>query len=327
MNPTTELHNLGQSLWLDNITRDLLVRGTLQRYVRDFAVSGLTSNPTIFDHAIRNTNLYDDAIRDASARGRSGEALFLDLALEDVTEAADLFRPIHDATAGIDGWASLEVSPLLADDAAATVRETVQLHARARRPNLFIKIPGTRAGVTAIEESIFARRAGQRHVAVLARTVRRRGRRLHACCGAAHCCGPRPKGRLGRVNLRQPLGRGGQRHSAARAAQPPRHCHRKAHLQSLPRVAGLAALAQARSRRRTAATPTVGQHREQGSAERPTRCTSRRWRRRTRSTPCPTRRCSPSRITARCAANCLRMVATLKRRSPNSLEQGVDMPR
>ena len=156
MNPTAELHNLGQSLWLDNITRDLLVRGTLQRYVRDFAVSGLTSNPTIFDHAIRNTSLYDDAIVNASARGRSGEALFLDLALEDVTEAADLFRPIHDATAGIDGWASLEVSPLLADDAAATVRETMQLHVRAGRPNLFIKIPGTRAGVTAIEESIFA---------------------------------------------------------------------------------------------------------------------------------------------------------------------------
>jgi transaldolase len=156
MKPTTELHNLGQSLWLDNITRDLLARGTLQRYVREFAVSGLTSNPTIFDRAILNTNLYDDAIREAIACGRSGEALFLDLALEDLREAADLFRPIHDATGGIDGWASLEVSPLLADDAAATVRETVRLHARARRPNLFIKIPGTRAGVTAIEESIFA---------------------------------------------------------------------------------------------------------------------------------------------------------------------------
>ena len=156
MNPTRELHRLGQSLWLDNITRELLVRGTLQRYVHDLAVSGLTSNPAIFDHAIRNTNLYDDAIRDATARGRSGEALFFDLALDDLSKAADLFRPIHDATAGVDGWASLEVSPLLANDAAATVRETVQLYARARRPNLFIKIPGTRAGVTAIEESIFA---------------------------------------------------------------------------------------------------------------------------------------------------------------------------
>ena len=156
MNSTAALDSLGQRLWLDNITRDLLVRGTLQRYVRDFAVSGLTSNPTIFDLAIRNTHLYDDAIRDATQHGRSGEALFLDLALEDLTSAADLFRPIHDATAGMDGWASLEVSPLLADNAAATVRETLRLHALAGRPNLFIKIPGTRAGVSAIEESIFA---------------------------------------------------------------------------------------------------------------------------------------------------------------------------
>ncbi len=156
MNPTTALDRLGQRLWLDNITRDLLASGTLQRYTRDYAVSGLTSNPTIFDHAIRNTNLYDEAISEGAAHGRSGEALFLALALTDVTAAADLFRPIHDSTAGIDGWASLEVSPLLADDAAATVRETIRLYARARRPNLFIKIPGTRAGVTAIEESIFA---------------------------------------------------------------------------------------------------------------------------------------------------------------------------
>jgi transaldolase len=156
MNATTELHRLGQRLWLDNITRDLLVSGTLHRYVRDFSVSGLTSNPTIFDHAILNTHLYDEAIRVAAARGRSGEELFFDLALEDLTAAADLFRPIHDATAGFDGWVSLEVSPLLADDAAATVAEVVRLHARAQRPNLFIKIPGTRAGVTAIEESIFA---------------------------------------------------------------------------------------------------------------------------------------------------------------------------
>jgi transaldolase len=156
MNPTTQLQELGQSLWLDNITRDLLVSRTLQRYVRDFAVSGLTSNPTIFEHAICNTHLYDDAIRAASAHARSCEALFFELALEDLRAAADLFRPIYDATDGMDGWASLEVSPLLADDAAGTVRETVQLYTRAQRPNLFIKIPGTRAGVSAIEESIFA---------------------------------------------------------------------------------------------------------------------------------------------------------------------------
>ena len=156
MNATTALHKLGQRLWLDDITRDLLVRGALQCYVREFALSGLTSNPAIFDHAISNTNLYDGAIRDATEQGRSGESLFLDLALEDLIAAADLFRPIHDATAGVDGWVSLEVSPLLADDTAASVRATVRLYARAGRPNLFIKIPGTRAGVSAIEEAIFA---------------------------------------------------------------------------------------------------------------------------------------------------------------------------
>jgi transaldolase len=156
MNATKQLHDLGQSLWLDNITRGLLVSGTLRRYLSDFAVTGLTSNPTIFDHAIRNTSFYDDAIRDQATAGKSAEALFLDLALEDLTAAADLFRPVHEATGGVDGWVSLEVSPLLADDTAATVREAVQLHARAKRPNLFIKIPGTRAGVAAIEETIFA---------------------------------------------------------------------------------------------------------------------------------------------------------------------------
>ncbi|MEO6974165.1 MAG: transaldolase [Rhodoferax sp.] len=156
MNATQQLHELGQSLWLDNITRGLLESGTLQRYMREFAITGLTSNPTIFDHAIAGSNSYDGAIRDKAAAGKSGEALFFDLALEDLTQAADLFRPVHQATAGVDGWVSLEVSPLLANDAAATVREAVQLHARAARPNLFIKIPGTPAGVIAIEESIFA---------------------------------------------------------------------------------------------------------------------------------------------------------------------------
>ena len=156
MNATQQLHELGQSLWLDNITRGLLASGTLQRYLHDFAVTGLTSNPTIFDLAIRGTNFYDEAIQKKAAAGKSGEALFFDLALEDLTQAADLFRPIHQATAGVDGWVSLEVSPLLASDAAGTVREAAQLHARAARPNLFIKIPGTPAGVIAIEESIFA---------------------------------------------------------------------------------------------------------------------------------------------------------------------------
>jgi transaldolase len=156
MNATQRLHDLGQSLWLDNVTRGLLASGTFGRYVADFAVTGLTSNPTIFDHAIANNDFYDDAIRKKALAGLTGEALFLELALEDLVEAADLLRPVHDATGGADGWVSLEVSPLLADDTAATVKEAAQLHARAHRPNLFIKIPGTRAGIPAIEETIFA---------------------------------------------------------------------------------------------------------------------------------------------------------------------------
>jgi hypothetical protein len=136
MNAAELLHELGQSLWLDNITRGLLASGTLQRYLNDYAVTGLTSNPTIFDHAIRNTDFYDKAISEKTAKGKSGEALFFELALEDLTQAADLFRPIHAATAGIDGWVSLEVSPLLANDTPGTVRMAAQLHDQAERSNL-----------------------------------------------------------------------------------------------------------------------------------------------------------------------------------------------
>lgn len=156
MNATQQLHDLGQSLWLDNITRGLLTSGTLGRYIRELAVTGLTSNPTIFDHAIKDGDFYDAAIRKKALAGESGESLFFELALEDLTQAADLLRPVHDATGGVDGWVSLEVSPLLADDTAGTIRAAARLHARAQRPNLFIKIPGTRAGIPAIEESIYA---------------------------------------------------------------------------------------------------------------------------------------------------------------------------
>jgi len=156
MNATQKLHDLGQSLWLDNITRGLLTSGTLVRYISEFSITGLTSNPTIFEHAIKNSDFYEDAIRKKALAGNSGEALFFELALEDLTQAADHFRPVHVATGGVDGWVSLEVSPLLADDTAATIKAAIQLHARAQRPNLFIKIPGTRAGIPAIEESIFA---------------------------------------------------------------------------------------------------------------------------------------------------------------------------
>jgi transaldolase len=156
MDSTQQLHDLGQSLWLDHITRTLLTSGTLARYIQKFVVTGLTSNPTIFDLAIENGDCYDDAIRKKALAGKSGETLFFELALEDLVQAADLFRPIHDATRGFDGWVSLEVSPLLADDTTGTIKAAAQLHTRARRPNLFIKIPGTRAGIPAVEEAIFA---------------------------------------------------------------------------------------------------------------------------------------------------------------------------
>src|SRR6476619_743070 len=156
MKATQQLHNLGQSLWLDNITRDLLNNGTLERYIAELAITGLTSNPTIFDHAIKNSSSYDRAIRDYASKGKSGEELFFELALEDLTRAADLFRPIYERTNGVDGWVSLEVSPLLAHDTASTIAAAKSLHARARRPNLFIKIPGTQEGLPAIEEAIFA---------------------------------------------------------------------------------------------------------------------------------------------------------------------------
>jgi transaldolase len=156
MKPTQKLHNLGQSLWLDNITRDLLNSGTLKRYIDELSVTGLTSNPTIFDHAIKNSAAYDGAIREEMAKGKAGEDLFFDLALDDLMRAADLFRPVQDRTNGVDGWVSLEVSPLLAHDTARTIAAAKELSARAGRPNLFIKIPGTKEGLPAIEEAIFA---------------------------------------------------------------------------------------------------------------------------------------------------------------------------
>src|SRR6516164_7165389 len=156
MKATQLLHNLGQSLWLDNITRDLLDNGTLQQYIDELSVTGLTSNPTIFDHAIKNSTAYDAAIRDGLSKGKAGEELFFDLALDDITRAADLFRPIYDRTNTVDGWVSLEVSPLLAHDTASTFAAAKDLFARAARPNLLIKIPGTKEGVPAIEEAIFA---------------------------------------------------------------------------------------------------------------------------------------------------------------------------
>jgi transaldolase len=156
MKPTAILHDAGQSLWLDNITRDLLTNGTLKHYIDELSVTGLTSNPTIFDHALKNSTAYDDPILQNLDARRPAEDLFFDLALEDLTRAADLFRPIHAATNGVDGFVSLEVSPLLAHDTARTLAAARTLHRRAGRPNLFIKIPGTPEGLPAIEGAIFA---------------------------------------------------------------------------------------------------------------------------------------------------------------------------
>jgi transaldolase len=156
MKSTATLHDLGQSLWLDNITRNLLRTGLLRRYIDELSISGLTSNPTIFNHAILKSTDYDAAIAEKLEQGKSGEQLFFELALEDLTQAADLFRSAHELTDGVDGWVSLEVSPLLAHNAATTVAEAKELHARAKRPNLFIKIPGTKEGIPAIEEATFA---------------------------------------------------------------------------------------------------------------------------------------------------------------------------
>ncbi len=156
MKPTKKLHDLGQSLWLDNITRELLTTGTLKRYIDEFSVTGLTSNPTIFDHAIKNSTAYDDAIRTKRNAEKSSEDLFFELALEDTTAAADLFRSIWQKTNGVDGWVSLEVSPLLAHDARSTMAAAAYLHSQAARPNLFIKIPGTQQGLPAIEAAIVA---------------------------------------------------------------------------------------------------------------------------------------------------------------------------
>ena len=156
MKATQRLHDLGQSLWLDHITRELLSSGTLQRYIDELSVTGLTSNPTIFDQAISKSPAYDDDIRSLVGRGLSGEDLFFELALKDLKQAARLFAPIHQRTGGVDGWVSLEVSPLLAFDTKKTINQAKTLHEKAGEPNLFIKIPGTKEGKAAIEEAIFA---------------------------------------------------------------------------------------------------------------------------------------------------------------------------
>jgi len=156
MKATQQLHDLGQSLWLDNITRRMLGDGTLEGYIRELSVTGLTSNPTIFDKAISSTEDYDEQIAQDAPGSGDHEELFFKLAIADLTEATKLFQETHDRTAGVDGWCSLEVSPKIADDAETTIQQAAKLHSQAGRENLYIKIPGTTAGLTAIEESIYA---------------------------------------------------------------------------------------------------------------------------------------------------------------------------
>lgn len=156
MKPTQQLNQLGQSLWLDNITRDLLNSGALRRYIDELSVTGLTSNPTIFDAAIGGGHSYDAGIREKTREGASGEDLFVELALDDLRRAADMFHPAFEASQHMDGWVSMEVSPLLASDTKGSIRAAKHIHQQAARANLFVKIPGTPEGIPAIEESIFA---------------------------------------------------------------------------------------------------------------------------------------------------------------------------
>ena len=233
MKATRILHDMGQSLWLDNITRDLLESGTLQRYITELDVTGLTSNPTIFNNAIKNSIDYDPAIRSKLKAGKSGEALFFELAMDDVTRAADLFLPVFDRTQGVDGWVSLEVSPLLAYDTKTTLTVARSLHARAGRPNLFIKIPGTKEGLPAIEEAIFAGVpinvtllfSREHYVAAADAYLRGIERRIAAAL--------EPGRGFGGVGVHQPLGRRRRRQSSHDIDQHAGDCHWPTHLQSV----------------------------------------------------------------------------------------------
>src|SRR5438093_9345170 len=248
MNATQRLHDLGQSLWLDNITRDLLDSGTLKRYIDDLSVTGLTSNPTTFDHATKSSAAYDTAIRKKPGAGTSADALFFELALEDLGRAADLFRPIHDQTDGVDGWVSLEVSPLLAYDTASTLVAAKALFARAKRP--LDQDPRDQGRPARHRGGDLCRRAGQRDALVLARALPGGGRGVLARHRAADRRRPQPQCRLRRLGVHQPLGRRRHGHGAGRAARSARHCDRKADLRVVPCAAQFAPLAARLQRRR-----------------------------------------------------------------------------
>ena len=264
MTATQELHNLGQSLWLDNITRDLLDNGTLKRYIDEFSITGLTSNPTIFEHAISKSKSYDAEIGRLLSSGLSGEELFFELALQDLTRAADLFAAVHERTAGNDGFVSLEVSPLLAYDTKGSVAAATSLHKKANRPNLFIKIPGTREGNPAIEEAIATGVAinvtllfSREHYLASADAYMR-GTRTAYCGWAQSRCS------VGCLNLLESMGRRYDGQSARPIAGQTRHRHRSADLQGLPRCPSLGSLAAIGQLWRAAPEALVCQYGHQG---------------------------------------------------------------
>src|SRR6516225_8178611 len=299
MNITQELHDLGQSLWLDNLSRELTTSGTLARYIRDMSLTGLTSNPTIFDKAIGKTPLYDATIRDAAEAGRSDEEVFFALALEDLGPAATLFRPAFAASKGADGWVSMEVSPLLAYDTAGTVEQVKALHARAALPNLFIKIPGTPEGIPAIEECVSAGIpinvtllfSAEQYVAAAGAYQRAAKRRL------AH----------GKPPVRSVASLFVSRWDVAVSGKVPENLRNR--LGVSPRAARPFNVCCGRARE-----PKIRAHRMS--------CTSRRSSHPIRSTRCRMRPCSRSRITAKSAAFCLPMAATATPLSRNSRRRG-----
>ena len=258
----------------------MLASGKLRGYIDELSVTGLTSNPTIFDKAIGGGSAYDDSIRALREQGRSGEDLFFELALEDLREAADLFVAVHERTDGVDGWVSLEVSPLLADDTEADDRAGAAAAHRVEAQQHLHQDPrhdGRRRGDRGVDPR---RHPDQRHAAVLDRALPRRRRGLHARDRAADRGRPRPRRAVGRLAVHQPLGQGGDRRGPRRAARQARHRGRQAHLPRLPRAARLRALAAARERGRAAAARCSGRAPGPRTPRPPTSSTSRRWRRR-----------------------------------------------
>ncbi len=304
MQATQQLHDAGQSLWIDDITRDMLDSGRLAKMIAELSVTGLTSNPTIFEKAIGKGTDYDAAVEKLVGEGLSDEALFFELALQDLSRAADLFLPVYKRTAGVDGFVSLEVSPLLAYDTQATIAEAKRLSAKAGKPNLFIKIPGTREGLPAIEAATFA--GVPVNVTLLFSTAD------YLAAAEAYMRGLEKRVAAGldpdvRSVASVFISRWDRRHRRAgsgRIEEPARHRRRPARLPRLSRSHGVRSLAAAGECRRAPAAAAVRQHVEQGQARHRHAVYRRRWRRRTPSTPCRRRRCAPMPTTAPSKACC-----------------------